>query len=297
MKKLDTLDTLLDFIRYATSRFNEAGLFFGHGTDNAWDEATQLVLHTLHLPQDIPPLVLNAKLTQNEQTALLALIQERVEKRTPLPYLIHQAWFAGLTFYVDHRVLIPRSPIGELIEKQFSPWIQEDRVHHVLDLCTGSGCIAIATAKYMPHASVDASDISPDALAVTRINLLRHHLDSDITLYQSDLFNEIPPKKYDLIISNPPYVDEYDMSTLPPEYHHEPTLGLEAGNDGLACVDLILKQAKEYLSPHGMLVVEVGNSEEALLAKYPMLHFIWPEFERGDGGVFILERSELDKLS
>lgn len=296
MTTLDTLDTIRDFIRYATSRFNEAGLFFGHGTDNAWDEATQLVLYSVHLPHDIPPTVLDAKLTKGEQNAILALIKERVEKRTPLPYLTHNAWFAGLSFYVDNRVLIPRSPIAELIEKQFSPWIDADNIHSALDLCTGSGCIAIATAKYLPGVSVDASDISSDALQVTRTNLLRHHLDEQIQLFQSDLFTNIPHKEYDLIVSNPPYVDQYDMSTLPPEYTHEPTLGLEAGADGLACVDTILRQAKNYLSPHGILVVEVGNSEEALLSKYPQLDFIWPEFERGDGGVFILERHQLDKL-
>lgn len=296
MTLLDTLDTVRDFIRYATSRFNEAGLFFGHGTDNAWDEATQLVLHTLHLPHDIPPVVLDAKLTKNEQSTLLNLIKDRVDKRIPLPYLIHQAWFAGLSFYVDNRVLIPRSPIAELIEKQFSPWIDAAQIENVLDLCTGSGCIGIAAAKYLPHSTVDASDISADALAVARINLLRHQLDDEIQLFQSDLFNTIPKKEYDLIVSNPPYVDEYDMNTLPVEYHHEPTLGLEAGIDGLTCVDTILRQAKQYLSPHGILIVEVGNSEKALLEKYPELDFIWPEFERGDGGVFILERQQLEKL-
>lgn len=296
MTILDNLETMRDFIRYATSRFNEAGLFFGHGTDNAWDEATQLVLHSTHLPHDIPPTVLDAKLTRTEQHTILTLIKERVEKRIPLPYLIHQAWFAGLSFYVDNRVLIPRSPIAELIEKQFSPWIEEDQIHSILDLCTGSGCIAIAAAHYLPDVSVDASDISNDALAVARTNLLRHHLDEHIQLFQSDLFNQIPKKTYDIIVSNPPYVDQYDMGTLPPEYTHEPTLGLEAGADGLDVVDTILKQAKHYLSPHGLLIVEVGNSADALLAKYPQLDFIWPEFERGDGGVFLLERKQLEKI-
>lgn len=296
MTILDTLDTIRDYIRYATSRFNEAGLFFGHGTDNAWDEAFQLVLHTVHLPHDIPPTVLDAKLTQKEQLAILALINERVEKRVPLPYLIHQAWFAGLSFYVDNRVLIPRSPVAELIEQRFAPWIAEENINSVLDLCTGSGCIAIATAHYLPEATVHASDISQDALEVARINLLRHHLENNVTLLHSDLFNALPKKQYDVIISNPPYVDEYDMSSLPPEYQHEPILGLQAGRDGLACVDIILKQAKEYLSPHGILIVEVGNSEEALIAKYPSIGFIWPEFARGDGGVFILERKDLENI-
>jgi len=293
MTQIDSLDTVRDLIRYAASRFNEAGLFFGHGTDNGWDEASQLVMHTIHLPYTLLPSALDAKLTRAEQALILALIKERVEQRVPLPYLTHQAWFAGLSFYVDNRVLIPRSPIAELIEKRFSPWIAEDNIHSILDLCTGSACIAIAAAHYMPYASVDATDISQDALAVAEINLLRHHLEEDIRLFQSDLFSNIPLKQYDLIITNPPYVDQYDMNSLPPEYQHEPILGLQAGTDGLAYVDRILKQAKDYLSPHGLLVVEVGNSEEALLEKYPSLGFIWPEFERGDGGVFILEREAL----
>lgn len=296
MSVLDSLETIRDFIRLAASRFNEAGLFFGHGTDNAWDEATALVLHLLHLPHDLPVSILDAKLTRAEQTLILELINERVEKRIPLPYLIHQAWFAGMTFYVDERVLVPRSPIAELIEKQFSPWVDASDVNSILDLCTGSGCIAIAAAHHLPDAQVDASDISQDALAVARINLLRHHLEEEIGLFQSDLFHGIPKKTYDLIISNPPYVDEYDMGILPPEYQHEPIVGLEAGQDGLDFVDRILQEAKHYLNPNGLLIVEVGNSEEALLNKYPHLNFIWPEFTKGDGGVFILERSELEKV-
>lgn len=287
------LMTIKDFIRYATSQFNAAGLYYGHGTDNAWDEAVALVLRTLHLPHDITPTILDARLTLQERETLLELIDKRVKKRVPVAYLIHEAYFAGLSFYVDERVLIPRSPIAEMIENQFSPWIAEDNVHHILDLCTGSGCIAIACAKAFPEAQVDASDISSDALTVAKMNVLRHHVEDQVHLIESDLFNQIPPKQYDIIVSNPPYVDAADMASLPAEYLHEPQLGLASGKDGLDCALRILRDAKKYLKPQGILVVEVGNSESTLADQYPDLPLTWIEFERGGGGVFILTAEQV----
>lgn len=287
------LQTIRDFLRYATSCFNEAGLYFGHGTDNAWDEAVALILHTLHLPHDAHPAVLDARLLENEKMTLLTLIEKRVTSRIPVPYLTHEAHFAGLSFYVDERVLIPRSPIAELIERHFQPWVDPENIKLILDLCTGSGCIAIACAKAFPDAQVDACDISEEALAVSKINILRHHVEDQVTLYQSDIFSGLPRKKYDLIVSNPPYVNAEEMASLPPEYLHEPRLGLEAGASGLDIVSRILSQAKEYLSPQGTLIIEVGNSETALIEKYPQLPFTWPEFERGGGGVFFLKSEQL----
>lgn len=287
------LKTIRDYIRFATSQFNEAGLYYGHGTDNAWDEASALVLHSLHLPHTINPTILDANLTNDEQAKIWDLIHQRATKRIPVSYLTHEAWFSGLAFYVDERVLIPRSPIAELIENQFSPWIMPDEVTDILDLCTGSGCIAIACAKAFPEANVDASDISSDALAVAKINVLRHTVEEQVHLIQSDLFNELPLKKYDIIVSNPPYVSLDEMASLPQEYRHEPALGLEAGNEGLDCALRILKQAERYLKPTGILVVEVGNSEIALAEHFPNIPFTWLEFQHSEGGVFLLTAEQL----
>jgi ribosomal protein L3 glutamine methyltransferase len=297
MTKYTELTTVRDFIRYATSRFNEAGLYYGHGTDNAWDEAVTLVFHTLHLPHSIPQTVLDAHLVQEEKAKLFELIEQRVLKRLPVAYLTHEAWFAELPFYVDERVLIPRSPIAELIENHFMQWVNYDHVHNILDLCTGSGCIAIACAKAFPEAKVDASDISIDALTVAKINVLRHKVENQVALHESDLFSALPLKKYDIIVSNPPYVNAEDMATLPPEYLHEPQLGLTAGMDGLDLALRILREAAKYLSPHGVLIVEVGNSEVALDAMFPNIPFEWLEFERGDGGVFLLTAKQLQEYS
>lgn len=291
------LHTIRDFIRYATSSFNAAQLYYGHGTDNAWDEAVALVFHTLNLPHSTPVTVLDARLTQEEKNQLINLIQMRIEKRIPVPYLTHEAWFGELPFYVDERVLIPRSPIAELIENEFKPWVDPERVESILDLCTGSGCIAIACAKAFPEATVDASDISKDALAVAKINVLRHNVEEHVNLIESNLFDQIPAKQYDIIVSNPPYVSTQEMFELPQEYRHEPELGLVSGDEGTDAAIRILQQAKNYLKPEGILVVEVGNSEYALAERFPEIPFTWLEFERGGGGVFMLTREQLEEVN
>ncbi len=295
MANLDELKTIRDMIRWAVSSFNEGGLYYGHGSETAWDEAVTLVLRALHLPHDVNQFVLDARLTSGERDTIQKLITRRISERIPLSYLIHEAWFASLPFFVDERVLIPRSPIAELIENEFQPWVDPDRMNNILDLCTGSGCIAIACAKAFPYADVDASDISNDALAVAKINVLRHGVEQQVQLIQSDLFNNLPPKKYNLIISNPPYVDAEDMATLPVEYQHEPRLGLAAGADGLDYARRILQDALPFLQAEGTLIVEVGNSEFALTDLYPDIPFTWLEFERGGGGVFMLTAEQLQE--
>lgn len=299
MTKLTELSTIRDYGRYAASRFNEAGLFFGHGTDNAWDDAMALILHSLFLPHNITPAILDANLTETEKAKLQALIEKRVNDRVPVPYLTKEAWLGNLSFYVDERVLIPRSPIMELIENHFEPWVLYEDVHHILDLCTGSGCLAIACAKAFPDAQVDASDISADALAVAKINVLRHNVEDQVQLHQSNLFESLPPKKYNVIISNPPYVSADEMSSLPAEYKHEPALGLAAGHDGTDFAAFILRDAPRYLADNGILIVEVGNSEHALAEQFSDLPFTWLEFQRGGdgGGVFLITAEQLKETT
>lgn len=289
----DNLVTIRDFIRWGASRFQEAGLFFGHGTATALDEAAALVLHTLHQPYDLPKDYFDAALTSKERREVLEVLQLRIKERKPAAYITHEAVFAGLSFYVDERVLIPRSPIAELIEERLSPWIEVDRVERILDLCTGSGCIAIACAYAFPEAQVDAVDISENALEVARINIKRHALDERVHAIQSDLFDGLGDRQYDAIISNPPYVSRDEWRQLPVEYHAEPKLGFDGGKTGLDVVRRILWEASDHLTPDGILLVEVGNSAKALQMLYPEAPFYWLEFERGGEGVCLLTAEQI----
>jgi ribosomal protein L3 glutamine methyltransferase len=286
------LHTIIDFIRYGASRFGAAGLSFGHSFDNALDEATQLVLHALHLPHDTGPAYGQARLVAEEKAQVLALFQRRIDERIPACYLTGEAWFAGLSFKCDARALVPRSPIAELIESGFEPWLGGREVHRVLDLCTGSGCIAIATAHYNPYWEVDAVDLSPEALALARENIER--LDtSNVRVIQSDLFANLKGEVYDLIVTNPPYVTHAETDALPKEYSHEPEMGLRAGDDGLDLVLEILRDAPEHLSENGLLICEVGESEQHLIRLLPELPFAWVEFKVGQMGIFVLEREDI----
>ena len=294
------LQTVRDYIRWGASRFSEAGLFFGHGTDNAWDEAVFLVLSAIHLPLETDGRVLDARLTLPEKERVVSFLERRVNDRVPAPYIAGEAWFAGLMFKVDERVLIPRSPIAELIEQRFEPWLPHEPLR-ILDLCTGSGCIGIACALTFPDARVDVSDISSDALAVAGENIARHYLADRVRAVQSDLFAGladaavpgVPGEGYDLIVSNPPYVDAEEFAAMPAEYRHEPELALVSGEDGLDFTRRLLREAPDYLAPQGMLVVEVGYSEPAMARAFPDLPLIWLEFERGGSGVFVISREQL----
>ena len=289
---LDELLTLRDFIRWGASEFTAAELFYGHGTDNAWDEAEQLVLHAVHLEPPLDGEWLSARLTRPERERVLANLQRRIQERIPAAYITGKAWFTGLPFHVDERVLVPRSPIAELILKRFEPWLIQPP-QRILDLCTGSGCIGIACAYAFPDAEVQLSDISWDALAVAEENIQLHNLEDRVFALQSDGFANLQGQVFDLIVSNPPYVDAEDMASLPDEYHAEPELGLASGEDGLDFTRQLLAQAVDHLTETGLLVVEVGNSWPALASAYPDLPFIWVEFERGGHGVFVLSAQDL----
>lgn len=287
------LATIVDFIRYGASRFGAARLTFGHSYDNALDEATHLVLHALHLPHDLSPAYGQARLTGEEKQAVLGLIERRIAEHRPVAYLTGEAWFAGLKFKSDTRALVPRSPIAELIQAGFTPWLDERPVERALDLCTGSGCIGIAMAAHNPDWQVDLADISDDALALARENVEFQDVGERVRVIKSDLFAGLAGERYDLIVSNPPYVTEQEFAALPPEYRHEPKLGLTAGDDGLDFAFRILIAAPEYLNDDGVLIVEVGESERALVERLPQVPFNWIEFNVGQMGVFLLDRRDL----
>ena len=289
---VNDLHTIQDMLRWSVSRFNAENIYYGHGTDNPWDEAVQLVLPTLFLPLDIPPEMYLARLTVSERHRIVERVIRRVNERLPVAYLTNKAWFAGHEFFVDERVLVPRSPIGELINNRFDALLPQEP-QAILDMCTGSGCIAIACAYAFPEAEVDAVDISIDALAVAEQNIEAHRLEHQVTPIRSDLFRDMPPVKYDLIVTNPPYVDAEDMSDLPKEFRFEPELGLAAGSDGLKLARRILACAPDYLNEDGVLICEVGNSMVHLMDEYPDIPFTWIEFEFGGDGVFMLTRQQL----
>ncbi len=287
------LATIVDFIRYGASRFGAAGLCFGHSYDNAIDEATHLVLHALHLPHDLSPAYGPARLTTEERQRVLELVERRIAEHRPVAYLTGEAWFAGLKFKSDPRALVPRSPIAELILGGFSPWLDEREVTRALDLCTGSGCIGIAMAVHNPDWQVDLADISDDALSLARVNIAYQDVGERVQAIHSDLFSALEGEVYDLIVSNPPYVTEQEFAELPPEYGHEPALGLAAGHDGLDFALRILRDAPEHLTDDGVLIVEVGESERALVDLLPAIPFNWIEFDVGQMGVFLLDRRDL----
>lgn len=291
---LTTLSSLRDYIRWAASRFTEAQVSFGHGTTRALDEAAALVLHAVYQPYNLAEAYLDAVLTPDERQRVAEIIDRRINLRIPAAYLTHEAIFAGLTFYVDERVLVPRSPIAELIEQRFAPWVDEENVEGILDLCTGSGCIAIACAYAFPEVYVDAVDLSADALAVAEKNVSKHQLDDAVTLYESDLFEGLPETRYDIIVSNPPYVCREEWEQLPAEFHAEPALGLKGGESGLDVVLRILADADNYLTDNGILVIETGSSAETLQTLFPEVPFYWLDFERGGDGVFLLTAEQVN---
>lgn len=292
---VDDLHSVRDFLRYGLSCFRANDIFFGHGTDNAWDEALALILHALHLPMDMDKEVLDARLVRDEKLAVVELFKQRIEKRIPVPYLTHQAWFCGLAFYVDERVLIPRSPMNELIQTAFKPWYQGDYPERILDLCTGSGCIGIACAYAFDEAEIVLADLSVDALAVADINIDKHGLNHSVSTCQSDLFSNIEGQ-FDIIVTNPPYVDADDFGTMPTEYKHEPAMALASGELGLDHPLQILRQARDFLSDDGVLFLEVGNSGRHLEAACPEFDFNWLEFDGGGHGVIAMSKMELELL-
>lgn len=286
--------TVRDILRYAITRFNTAKLFFGHGTNNAFDEAAYLILHTLKLPLDQLEPFMDARLLQGEIDNLLRVIDKRTEDRVPAAYITNEAWLGGYRFYVDERVIVPRSFLAELIPEHFAPWLQDaDAVQHALDLCTGSGCLPILLADAFPQAQIDAVDISADALAVARLNVDEYAMSDRITLVASDLYSKLPERKYDLIISNPPYVNAGSMAKLPQEYLHEPQLALAGGDDGMDLVRTIVSGAAQRLTPQGILIVEIGNERAHAEAAFPDLELTWLSTSAGDDMVFMVSAEQL----
>lgn len=291
-ENIENLRSILDHWRWGVSALQSADVFFGHGTDNAYSEIKLLLSHVLELDFEQLTYFREARLTHSEQRAFVDLVRQRIDSRKPAAYLTGKAWFAHLPFIVDERVLVPRSPIAELIDKQFEPWLKPP-VSRILDLCTGSGCIAIACAYAFPDAEIDALDLSPDALTVAEQNIELHELEGRVIPLLSNLYESVRGERYDLIVTNPPYVDAEDMADLPAEFQHEPELGLAAGEDGLDLVRTILREAPNHLSEQGILVCEVGNSMVALQEAFPQVPFEWVEFEHGGDGVFVLSRASL----
>lgn len=288
------LVTLRDWLRFAVSRFQEAGLFFGHGSSEAYDEAAYLCLHSLHLPPDRLEPFLDARLLAPERAKLAGILERRIRERIPAPYLTHEAWLQGFRFYVDERVIVPRSFLAPLILEQFQPWLADpEQVQTALDLCTGSGCLAILLAEAFPDAEVDAVDLSPDALDVARRNVAEYRLGDRLQLHEGDLYVPLGDATYDLIVANPPYVNAESVAALPEEYRHEPELALGSGEDGLDATRRILAAAPRHLNPGGLLAVEIGHNREALELAYPHLDFAWPQIEGGEDTVFILTREQL----
>jgi ribosomal protein L3 glutamine methyltransferase len=290
---IDTASTVEQFIKAGAGLLEAAGLAFGHGTDNAMDDAAELVFFAAGLRHEEAPEVYARVLSEPQQAAIRQLLGRRIQERIPTAYLTHRMWFAGHEFHVDERVLVPRSPIAELIEAGFEPWIDTDSVRRLVDIGTGSGCIAIASALELPEAAVDAVDVSDAALAVTRINIERHGVADRVRAVLSDVYAGLGGSRYDVIVSNPPYVSSTEMKALPEEYLREPDLGLRAGDDGLDVVRRLLAGAGEHLNPGGILIVEVGDSEDALVTACPGVPFTWLEFERGGGGVFLLDEAQV----
>lgn len=292
------LHSIRDLLRFGVSRFNDAGLFFGHGSASAYDEAVYLILHTLHLPLDRLEPFLDARLTVVELEQVLRIIERRATERIPAAYLTKEAWLGDFSFYVDERVIVPRSFIAELLREQIVPWIENpDEIHSALDLCTGSGCLAVLLAHAFGNATIDATDISYEALQVARKNVLDYNLEHKISLIQSDLFNELHGRRYDLIVSNPPYVNAESMATLPGEYHHEPRNALASGEDGLEATRIILREAANHLTDRGLLIVEIGHNRDALEREFFRTPFIWLETSAGNEFVFLLKRDQLQHIS
>lgn len=290
----EELHTIRDWLRYTVSRFEKSEIFFGHGTDNAYDEAVWLIMRALHLPLDTLDNFLDAKLTSDERKHLAHLIERRVTERVPTAYLLREAWLKGYQFYVDERVIVPRSFIAELLEEGLSPWVEfPEMVQSAADICTGSGCLGVLLADAFPNAMIDVVDISQDAIDVCNINIKKYQLEDRVSAIQSDMFEALKGKTYDLIISNPPYVDAPSMATLPHEYRNEPQLALGSGDAGLDHTHTLLKEAANYLNDDGILVVEIGHNRHALLQAYPYLPFTWLEVASGDEFVFLISKKDL----